>query len=73
VIEDWSNDAELLLFFTTLQFSQVKPEQSSLSAPVQPKPPVEKKPCTPTPAGRHCVDLFNFEFTESLTWTHNVS
>ncbi|XP_056105332.1 N-acetyltransferase ESCO1 isoform X1 [Rhinichthys klamathensis goyatoka] len=32
------------------EFSQVKPEQSSSSAPVQPKPPVEKKPCTPTPA-----------------------
>ncbi|XP_048031208.1 N-acetyltransferase ESCO1 [Megalobrama amblycephala] len=31
------------------EVSQVKPEQSSSSAPVQPKPPVDK-PCTPTTA-----------------------
>lgn len=30
--------------------NEVKPEQSSSSAPVRPKPPVEKKPCAPTTA-----------------------
>ncbi len=42
-----------------VSFSQAKPEQSSSSAKVQPKPAVERKPCVPTAAGKqYLICLF---------------